>query len=144
MKKIIGILLVSIFAMPAFSATEVRDSVLSQDIVDRDADGAIDGGVCGNEENSVSIDSNEIQRVYLWNRVSNDEDRRLIHSWQQEVDGQWAELANVSLRIGASSGWRTWSSKNFDPSFHKGDWRVVVSAEDALEDVLCVVHFSVK
>lgn len=141
--------LIPLFAMllvvPAFSATEIREAVLAQDVVERNPDEALTGTQsCGNEADPTLVSSDSINRLYLWNRVNNDEERQLVHSWQQNVDGQWSERANVSLRVGVSAAWRTWSSKNIDPYFHKGDWRVVVSTQEALEDVLCVVHFTVN
>lgn len=145
MKKIIISLFAMMIAMPVFSATEIREAVLSEGINERNPFEPLSGTqICGNENNPASVNSAYVNKIYLWNRVNNDEQKQLIHSWQKKVAGSWNEEANINLNIGVSFGWRTWSSKNIDPHFHKGDWRVVITTEEEPENVLCVVNFSVN
>jgi hypothetical protein len=63
--------------------------------------------------------------VYCWTRVNGAEGEiQIEHVWYRGD----TEMARVPLRVGAGS-WRTWSSKQIDPSW-TGDWRVDVVGPD--------------
>ncbi len=67
----------------------------------------------------------DVGRVYCWTRVVGAQaDVEIVHVWYRGD----MEMARVPLRVG-SSNWRTWSSKNIEPSW-TGQWRVDVEAPD--------------
>ena len=78
----------------------------------------------------------DIGRVYFWTRITGAEGEiQLEHVWYHGED----EMARVPLNI-AAANWRTWSSKNIEPTW-TGDWRVDVVAPDG--SVVKSVSFSV-
>lgn len=75
-------------------------------------------------------------QVYLWTRVTGAAGEvQINHVWYRGDE----EVARIPLRV-ASSDWRTWSSKKFDPSW-TGEWRVEVVGPSG--DVLETVSFTV-
>lgn len=78
----------------------------------------------------------DVGRVYLWTRVTGAEmETGVEHVWYRGDE----EMARVPLTVGGSN-WRTWSSKNIEPSW-TGDWRVDVV--DPEGQVLESVSFTV-
>lgn len=86
-------------------------------------------------DNVTSVPA-DVGRVYCWTRLVGAEgDVEVVHVWYRSD----MEMARVPLRVG-SSNWRTWSSKNIEPSW-TGQWRVDVEAPDGT--VLESMSFSV-
>jgi len=140
------IVLATLVGFPSSSAgQEMIDVIFARDVVNREpVDPFQPGAYCGlgtAPSGSIPvIDSQQENRVYLWNRVKSQGDYVLRHRWYK--DG--VEVAMVELEVAESPGWRTWSSKNIDPNFHIGSWKVEVTAASNPSDVICVAHFIVK
>ncbi len=67
----------------------------------------------------------DVGRVYCWTRIAGAQGEvEIVHVWYRGD----TEMARVPLRV-ASNNWRTWSSKNIEPSW-TGQWRVDVEAPD--------------
>ncbi len=127
------------------SGQEIVDIIFARDVEDREPVAPFEPGAhCGEPtEPSGSIpviNSLEDRKVFLWNRIKSSAQDVLRHRWYK--DG--VEVAMVELDLGESSGYRTWSSKNIDPNFHIGNWRVEVSTASNPNSVLCVAHFVVN
>lgn len=90
------------------------------------------------------FDSSTGDRVYFWTKVQSSMSGLLHHTWYQNAEQGWTEAANVSLNIGESSSYRTWSSKTIDPSMHRGEWKVEVSTDEQPGNVLCTARFRVE
>ncbi len=68
----------------------------------------------------------ETGRLYCFTRMASDAKTEVKHIWYRND----IEVADISLSIGASSGWRTFSSKNIRP-IDTGKWKVdIVDASD--------------
>ena len=73
-----------------------------------------------------SVFSLDIERIYCLTHLRNWNDSKTIyHKWYQEGDLK----SNISLEIGRSFNWRTWSYITVYPE-RVGDWKVIV--EDSL------------
>jgi hypothetical protein len=119
--------------------------IFARDVVNREPVEPFQPGAHCGSANAPSgsiplIDSQQENRVYLWNRVKSQGDDTLRHRWFK--DGM--EVAMVELEVAESPAWRTWSSKNIDPNFHIGSWKVEVTVASNPSDVFCVAHFIVK
>jgi hypothetical protein len=78
----------------------------------------------------------DVGRVYLWTRITGAEmETGVEHVWYRGDE----EMARVPLTVGGSN-WRTWSSKNIEPSW-TGEWRVDVVGPEG--QVLESVSFTV-
>lgn len=78
----------------------------------------------------------DVGSVYLWTRIAGAQGEIVVeHVWYWGED----EMARVQLSV-AGSNWRTWSSKNIEPSW-TGDWRVDIVGPDGT--VLESVSFTV-
>lgn len=78
----------------------------------------------------------DVGKLWCWTRVTGAEPgTTLQHVWMRGTD----EMGTVSLAIGGSP-WRTYSSKNIEPSW-TGEWRVEV--RDATGNVLATKSFTV-
>ena len=126
-------------------AQEVVDSIIARDVVDMNPVNPFEPGVtCENGAEPSGpmpvIDSQEEGRVFFWTRINSSEDGVLRHSWYK--DG--VEMAVVDLELVESSAFRTWSSKNIDPNFHTGNWKVVVTSASDPSDIICAAHFLVN
>ena len=145
-------LIISIFVLATLAGSprasagqEIVDIIFARDVVNREPVAPYEpGAYCGGEGTPSGpvpiIDSREDKKVFLWNRIKSSKDEVLRHRWIK--DGE--EMAVVELNLGVSSGYRTWSSKNLDPNFHVGQWKVEVSTASDPGHVLCVAHFIVK
>lgn len=99
--------------MAAGSQPAIAEAVLTTDIMDRQP-----------VDNLTSVAA-DVGLVYMWTRVVGAEGEvEIEHVWYHGDD----EMARVPLRV-AGSNWRTWSSKNIEPSW-TGDWRVDVIGPD--------------
>ncbi len=75
-------------------------------------------------DNVTSVPA-DVGRVYCWTRIVGAQGEvEVVHVWYHGD----MEMARVPLRVG-SDNWRTWSSKNIEPSW-TGQWRVDVEAPD--------------
>ena len=114
-----GLLLVgvaSVAARPEMgqgSEPAVAEAVLTTDVVDRQP---ID---------SLATAGPDVARVYLWTRIVGvDGEAEIEHVWYRGDE----EMARIPLRV-AGPNWRTWSSKNIEPSW-TGAWRVDIVGPD--------------
>lgn len=98
------------------------ETALARDVVDRMP---VDTG---------SAFSADVQRVFLWTRVTGAAGELISHVW---IHG--SNEAVVDLDVGASP-WRTWSSRSINPEW-TGEWRVEVRNQAG--DVLDAVTFTV-
>jgi hypothetical protein len=86
---------------------------------------------------NVADVSSSLGRVYCWTRISGAEaEIEVEHVWYMGDQ----EMARIPLRV-AGNNWRTWSSKNIEPSW-TGNWRVDVVGPDGA--VLESVSFTVN
>ncbi len=140
------IVLATLVAFPTTSAgQEIVDIIFARDVENREPVAPFQpGAYCGKKSQPSGpipvINSQEERRVFLWNRIKSSAADVLRHRWYK--DG--VEVALVELDLGESSGYRTWSSKNIDPTFHLGNWRVEVTTASNPDNVLCIAHFVVK
>ncbi len=140
------IVFATLVVFPSNSAgQEMVDVIFARDVVNREpVDPFQPGAYCGSgtaPSGSIPvIDSQQENKVYLWNRVKSQGEDVLRHTWYK--DGM--EVAMVELDVAESPGWRTWSSKNIDPNFHIGSWKVEVTVASNPSDVICVAQFIVK
>ena len=140
------IVFMALVGLPSISSgQEIVDIIFARDVENREPvapfePGAHCGGATEPSESIPVINSLEDSRVYLWNRIRSSTQDVLRHRWYK--DG--VEVTMVELDLGESSGYRTWSSKNIDPNFHRGNWRVEVTTASDPNSVLCVAHFVVK
>ena len=83
---------------------------------------------------SDSSYANDIGKLYCFTKISGIEDvATIFHIWSLNDE----EKAKVELSVKGNS-WRTWSSKNIDPSW-VGSWKVEIVAENG--DVLSTKTF---
>ncbi len=140
------IVLVTLVSFPSNSAgQEMIDVIFARDVANREpVDPFQPGAYCGSgttPSGSIPvINSQQENRVYLWNRVKSQGEDVLRHRWLK--DGM--EVAMVELDLAQSPGWRTWSSKNIDPNFHLGSWKVEVTTASNPSNVICIAHFIVE
>ena len=84
----------------------------------------------------IATVSSSVGRVYCWTRISGAEgELEIEHVWYMGDQ----EMVRVPLRV-VGSNWRTWSSKNIEPSW-TGVWRVDIVGPDGT--VLESVSFTV-
>lgn len=80
--------------------------------------------------------SAQVGTVYAWTRIVGAEGETMVeHVWYRTDE----EMARVQLTVGGSN-WRTWSSKQIEPSW-TGAWRVDVVGPDGT--VLESINFTV-
>ncbi len=144
--------LVAVFALApqgALAEVMVEDVSLSEDVQNREPVGKVSPGVaCENGGNGHAavpvVDTSMTTRVYFWNRVKTDGTGTLRHTWYMNQDQGWRETAEIDLNYSPSPGYRTWSSKQLDPSMHTGEWKVEITTIDDPEKVLCSARFKVE
>ena len=90
------------------------------------------------------INSEKDDQVVFWNRIMAKSPVTFHHTWHKKTADGWKRMAHVSLKVRESSSFRTWSKKTIRPRLHIGEWMIVVSADNDLQDVLCIVRFIVK
>ena len=107
-------------------------------------------GPCQQEEQGQipRIDPARHAVVVLWTRVKSAARQDLRHTYYRAVsqpeqrESNWQEVAAVSLSIGRSTGWRTWSQKVLGQGL-EGAWKVEITSPKRPDIVLCAVHFFV-
>lgn len=140
------IVLVALVSFPSASAgQEITDVMFARDVVNMEPIAPFEPGTYCEKNSKPSgpipvIDSQDERIVFLWTRIKSPGDGLVHHTWYKEG----VQQAVVDLSLRESPGFRTWSSKNIDPNFHLGRWKVVVSADGDPNDVLCVAHFIVQ
>jgi len=95
---------------------KIIDSAICRQIHQRQPQGVVD------LNDSLRVN---VKKLYCWTKVSNPgPETTITHVWY------WGktERARVSLHVGPSKGWRTWSSKIIQPH-EKGGWHVYVLDE---------------
>ena len=101
-----------------------------------------DAAICKAVVNRAPQDSGasfpaEVGKLYCFTRIVGGAEGTVVkHAWYREDK----EMVVVELKVGGSN-WRTWSSKNIDPSW-KGAWKVDV--QDAEGKVLTTLNFTIK
>ncbi|MDH3601279.1 MAG: DUF2914 domain-containing protein, partial [Candidatus Tectomicrobia bacterium] len=91
------------------------------------------------------IDLTKHRQIVLWNRVKSVVKQELLHTYyttpkRDTQDAWWQKVDAVTLGIGSSESWRTWSNKK---NLGIGAWKVEITAASAPREVLCTVHFDV-
>lgn len=133
----------------ALAEVTVEDVTLSEDVQNREPVGKVSPALtCENGGNGHStvpvIDTSLRSRIYFWNRVKTDGTGTLRHTWYMNRDQGWREAAEIDLKYSPSPGYRTWSSKQFDPSMHAGEWKIEVTTTEHPDRVLCSAKFKVE
>ena len=101
----------------------VAEAVVTTDVMDRQP------------VDNMSAVNADVGRVYLWTRIVGGEgELEIEHVWYRGDQ----EMARVPLHV-SGSNWRTWSSKNIEPSW-TGEWRVDIVGPDGT--VLDSVNFN--
>ncbi|MBW2200446.1 MAG: DUF2914 domain-containing protein [Deltaproteobacteria bacterium] len=146
---VLGMLLLSPQYILAQSGTiEIVEVVLARDVVDHEPEGVFEPPVfCEKSEDRQNmipvVDSKNDTKICLWTKVISPVDETLLHTWYKDYAG-WIKMAEVTLKVQKSPGFRTWSSKKIIPGVHNGKWMVVISAASDPEEALCKVHFEIK
>ena len=83
-------------------------------------------------------------QIVFWNRIITKSPATFHHTWHKNTSSGWKHMAHISLKVNKSSSFRTWSTKTILPHLHIGEWMIVVSEDNDLQDVLCIVRFIVK
>ena len=132
----------------SWSAIDILDVELAHDIQDREPSiPYIPPAHCEKDKNRdaplprIHISD---QQVVFWNRVEATDNVIIRHSWLKKSDEGWKPMAQVDLPVQKSSAFRIWSTKDLHPSFHRGEWMIVVSMGDDPKDVLCITRFIVE
>lgn len=133
----------------ALAEVTVEDVSLSEDVQNREPVGKTSpAAACENGGNGHHvvpvIDTSMTTRVYFWNRLKTDGAGTLRHTWYMNRDQDWREAAEIDLGYSPSPGYRTWSSKQLDPSMHTGEWKVEVTITEEPGRVLCSARFKVQ
>ena len=89
--------------------------------------------------------------IVLWTRLNSAEPLDLVHTYYRAAssEGQevvWQEVTTVTLPIGRSPGWRTWSQKTLAwdaDGMLAGTWKVDITLAKVPDLVLCTVSFFV-
>ncbi|MEC9005511.1 MAG: DUF2914 domain-containing protein [Nitrospirota bacterium] len=90
------------------------------------------------------INASTDDKVVFWNRVMAKSPATFHHIWHKKTSDGWKNIAHVSLKVRKSSSFRTWSTKTIYPGLHIGEWMIVVSVDNDLKNVLCIVRFIIK
>ena len=102
----------------------------------------MDAVVCQGVQNHQPVGANDVfpngtTKIYCYNRVVGAAaDTKITHNWYYK--GNLKASVPLSVR---SNNWRTWSSKNLDPSW-SGEWMVEILSEDGspLASIVFVVQ----
>ncbi|MBW1837097.1 MAG: DUF2914 domain-containing protein, partial [Deltaproteobacteria bacterium] len=113
---VLGMLLLSPQYILAQSGTiEIVEVVLARDVVDHEPEGVFEPPVfCEKSEDRQNmipvVDSKNDTKICLWTKVISPVDETLLHTWYKDYAG-WIKMAEVTLKVQKSPGFRTWSSK---------------------------------
>ena len=129
--------------------TELLDVDLARKIVDRMPAGSYAPQVFCEKDQSRDaslpiVTAANDRQVVFWNRVTSATATTIRHLWHKKTQDGWEPMANIRLKVQASSSFRIWSTKDIHPTLHLGEWMIVVSLEDDSKEVLCIARFLVK
>lgn len=125
-RTLTGVIALALAGVAPLAAQETGVSVeiaIGRDVVDRQP------------VDTASVFPADVGKLWCWTRVSGAEGTTIEHVWLRGAE----EMAAVPLNIGGST-WRTYTSKNIEPSW-TGEWRVEV--RDANGNVLAAKTFTV-
>jgi hypothetical protein len=136
------------YVLAESEAIAIVEVVLARDVVNHEPEGAYEPpAFCETSEDGQNmipvVDSKNDTKVCLWTKVKSPIDETLLHAWYKD-DAGWVKMAEVTLKVQKSPGFRTWSSKKIIPGVHSGKWMVAISAASDPEDALCKVYFEIK
>lgn len=89
--------------------------------------------------------------IVLWTRLQSAAPLDLVHTYYRAAASEghevvWQEVTAVTLPIGRSPGWRTWSQKTLAWDAERrltGTWKVAITLAAVPDTVLCTVEFFV-
>lgn len=131
---------------------EVLDATIATSIEDRQPQGMLASlGRCNGNGQEARISPTTHDKIFLWTRVKSDSQQTLWHTYYKAYKDdlqnlEWKMVQRITLPVGASSGWRTWSEKslrNAGALGLLGAWKVEVAAASNPSEVLCTTHFYV-
>ena len=132
-------------------AVEVLEVALAAGVSQRQPQGQFSPqGSCqqGEQAQMPRIDPARHAAVVLWTRVKSAARQELRHTYYRAApqperrESDWEEVAAVSLSIGRSTGWRTWSEKTLGQGL-EGAWKIEITSPERPDAVLCAVQFFV-
>ncbi|GEM_PF-5975567 len=134
---------------PSWGQTELLEVKLARRIVNRAPVAPYSPTVyCEKDQNHDSalpvVDAATDRQVVFWNRVASGRPQIFRHAWHKKTREGWESMAHVRLRVEKSSSFRIWSTKEIHPTLHLGEWMIVVSLDDAPQEVLCIARFIVE
>ena len=131
-----------------WAATEILDVTLAHDVKDREpAAPYAPQAFCEKDQNRNGVlprIQTSDQQIVFWNRIAASDSTKIRHSWHKRADDGWKLMAHVDLPILKSSSFRIWSTKDLHPTFHRGEWMIVVTLSDDPKKVLCITRFIVE
>jgi len=152
-KKVCLLLLCILFLSPQhifaeFSSIEIVDVILARGVANQTQEGVFEPpAFCGkpqDQERAVPVvHSKSETKVCLWTRVKASTAETVSHTWYKAGMG-WEKMAEITLNIQKSPGFRTWSCKKIMPNIHSGKWMVVIRRASDPETALCKVDFEIK
>ena len=127
---------------------EIVEVALARDVVDLQPQGAFEPSAhCGRSDdrpNTIPVVHSKIDsNVCLWTKVKSPASETLIHTWYKAGMG-WEKMAEVTLNVQPSAGFRTWSCKKIMPQGYNGKWMVVISRASDPENALCKIDFEIQ
>lgn len=121
-----------LFLPSAFSAEDVTDRTISV------TEAAICEGIMEREPLAAGdLFPADISRLYCFTQIKSEMETQITHAWYKGD----APVAEVPLKVGISSGWRTFSSKNILTS-QRGNWRVEILTEEGR--LLKKIYFAIN
>ena len=129
-------------------ATDLLEVELARDIKEREPDIPYKPQAHCEKDNDQGAALPRIrtsdQQVVFWNRLAATDSTKIRHAWHKKDEEGWKPMANIDLPIQRSSAFRVWSTKDLHPTFHRGEWMIVVSMADDPKQVLCITRFIVE
>jgi Protein of unknown function (DUF2914) len=135
-------------------AVEVLEVVLAAGVAEREPSRPFSPpGPCRawGKAQTPRIDPVRHPSIVLWTRIKSAAPLDLVHTYYRAAssEGQevvWQEVTAVTLPIGRSPGWRTWSQKRLAGDAERrlaGTWKVDITIAAVPDTVLCTVDFFV-
>ena len=132
-------------------AVEVLEVALAAGVSERQPERQFSpSGPCqqGEQARMSRIDAARHAAVVLWMRVKSAAPQELKHTYYRAVsqperrESDWEEVSAVSLSIGRSASWRTWSQKALRQGL-EGAWKIEITSPNRPDAILCAVQFFV-
>jgi hypothetical protein len=135
-------------------AVEVLEVALATGVAEREPSRPFSPpGPCreGGKAQPLRIDPGRHPSIVLWTRLKSAAPLELVHTYYRAAssEGQevvWQEVTAVTLPIGRSPSWRTWSQKTLARAADRrltGTWKVDITLAAVPDTVLCTVYFFV-